>query len=235
MLIPKNIFSTPKLTSGLITVALMFNVGCGEELQVSEKDMEPEEINSSSEEQSLYFNEEVAQFIFEGLEGHRDLDETIQYTIQIPQEDGTIREDTIILGFEEVIQKKGQEGVPTGSLAFGMDYSLSYCVSDREHYVSKTIWATSCSKSSARSSSDYWSGYYANNACDSVLDVSDYDDECDPHRFTNNICVDETYDDTISEYRYGSKVCGVWPFRSKKWKVTHKTSGYCGFSCRASL
>ena len=235
MLITRNSISNFIYRGALITVAMMLTVGCGDELQGHASHEDLVEPNSSSEEQSMYFNEDVAQFLYEGLEGYRDIDETMEYVIEVPQEDGSIVEEFIIVGFEEVIERNPEAQQANGKTTFSMDYSLSYCASDREHYVTKTIWATSCSKSSARSSADYWSGYYAKRACDSYITVSDYDDECDPHSFTNSTCIDETYDDTISECRTGSKVCGVWPFRSKKWKVTHKTSGYCGFSCRATL
>lgn len=183
---------------------------------------------TQAEQDARYYEPAVEIFLLDAREGLLEEGASVSYTVWTTDEEGNDIAVDVELGV-------GEGGDDAEAIALTSEYTLNYCAGVGP-YVSKTIWAKSCSKSSAEDTARYWAAKLAGDDCDTHLDIDDGDDVCDPHIFRGSICVDDTFSGVTHRCQVGSDTaCGVWPFRHAKWKVTYRYSGDCGFNCRTSV
>jgi hypothetical protein len=74
--------------------------------------------------------------------------------------------------------------------------------------------------------------------CEDEVTDAECEERCDARAdssginwyFNGNLCVYDS-SETTTTTKVGDKVCGMWPFRTKKKKATHTLRGYCGCQC----
>jgi hypothetical protein len=111
-----------------------------------------------------------------------------------------------------------------------IDYALHWC-EEVGPTVSKTIWATSCTKSVAKSTAESWARSLADDQCEATLRLADGTAACAPDNFDDNICVSGTGSITSTCQQGSATACGFWPFQYQIWKATYAFTGDCGYNC----
>jgi hypothetical protein len=120
--------------------------------------------------------------------------------------------------------------------AHAMDYTLTTCAKAETTLRTVEGDGDDCSKNQSLDEA----GADALSTFSSMCDVSLTDAECNSvcaagsMTWTGRVCVYETAE-TETSCQYGSKTCGVWPFRHQPWDSTVSITGYCGCTCRTAV
>ena len=176
-----------------------------------------------------YEDPTVRAFLVDALAGRLPDDASITYEVRVVDEDGVEGWIPVTLGVSDEVG--GDDG---DAIALMSDYALHWCETVGPT-VSKTVWATSCSKSTARDTAQSWAVSLADDQCEATLSLAGGDAACRPDLFDDNICVSGGGSFT-SVCQHGSDTaCGGWPFRHAEWKATYAYTGDCGYNCYSNL
>jgi hypothetical protein len=171
-----------------------------------------------------FHDEAVASFLREALAGNLGPDAEMTYAVLVRGPDGEPMDVDVTVGVSNEI-------VATQSDASLMiDYALHWC-EEVGPTVSKTIWATSCTKSVAKSTAESWARSLADDQCEATLRLADGTAACAPDNFDDNICVSGTGSITSTSQSGSQTACGFWPFQYQIWKATYAFTGDCGYNC----
>lgn len=166
----------------------------------------------------------VAAFLREALDGNLGDAPEMTYGVLVRGPDGKPMEVDVTVGVSNEIVATRSD-INTMS-----DYALHWC-EQVGPTVSKTIWATSCTKSVAKSTAESWARSLADDQCEAILDLSDGTAACSPDNFDDNICVSGSGSITSTCQQGSATACGIWPFQYQIWKATYAFTGDCGYNC----
>jgi hypothetical protein len=164
------------------------------------------------------------EFLLDALSGQLPEDATYTYEVLVTDADGLESWVPVTLGVSD------EAATDAVDIALMSEYTLNWCEAVGPS-VSKTIWATSCSKSTAKDTARSWAISLADDTCEATISTAGGAAACAPDNFSGGVCVTGGGTWTSVVETGSDTACGIWPFRSAKWKATYAYTGDCGYNC----